>query len=352
VHAAWCERPVSHRGDAFAARFERVRDRLARLAGGASRVAIFCGSGTLANDVVAATLAADRTIGAGLILVNGEFGARLARQAARFGLVFRTLRQRWGRPWDLGAVADVLASSRRVGWVWGVHLETSTGTLNDLPGLRQVAGRAGVRLCLDAVSSLGALPLDLRGVHLASSSSGKALGAYAGLGIVFAAPDACAVPSARRIPTYLDLRAAMAARGPRFTVSSPLLAAVERALEPYDSPRECAERFAHYAGLGRTVRSSLRALGLRPVAEEEWAAPVVTSFTSPPGWTAQEFAATCRALGYEIAFASAYLRRRGWLQIATMGDLAEDELRPLFAGLGRQLAERNRRSRVANRVEA
>jgi aspartate aminotransferase-like enzyme len=315
-------------------------------------VALFCGSGTLANDVVAATLAADRTIGAGLILVNGEFGTRLARQAARFGLEFRTLRQRWGRSWDLGAVAEVLVRNRGLGWVWGVHLESSTGTLNDLPGLRHVADRAGVRLCLDAVSSLGAVPLDLRGVHLASGSSGKALGAYAGLGIVFAAPDACAVPSARRIPTYLDLRSAMAAQGPRFTIASPLLAAVERALEPYDSPRACEERFARYAGLGRFVRSNLRALGLELVAEEEWAAPVVTSFASPPGWPAQDFATTCRSLGYEIALASAYLRRRGWLQIATMGDLAEDELRPLFAGLARQLAERNRSSRVANRVEA
>ena len=41
---------------------------------GGPRVALFFGSGTLANDVVAATLASDRTAGAGLILVNGEFG--------------------------------------------------------------------------------------------------------------------------------------------------------------------------------------------------------------------------------------------------------------------------------------
>lgn len=109
-----------------------------------------------------------------MILVNGEFGVRLARQAARFRLKFRVLRQFWGRPWDLAAVALALANDRAVGWVWAAHLETITGMLNDLETLKDLVGRAGARLCVDAVSSLGAVPLDLRGVHLASSTGGKA----------------------------------------------------------------------------------------------------------------------------------------------------------------------------------
>jgi aspartate aminotransferase-like enzyme len=268
VRAAWCAPPVSHRSDGFVTRFKRVRDRLAGLVVGEPDVALFCGSGTLANDVVAATLGADRTAGTGLILVNGEFGARLARQAARFGLLFRSLRQPWGLPWDLGEVAEVLAADRAVGWVWGVHLESSTGTLNDLAGLRDIVRGARARLCLDAVSSLGAVPLDLRDVYLATGSGGKALGAYAGVGIVFTAAEARALPSGRRVPTYLDLRGALAARGPRFTVASPLLEALERALDDYATPTGRAARYVHYAELGRFVRSSLRSLGLEPVAAE------------------------------------------------------------------------------------
>jgi aspartate aminotransferase-like enzyme len=307
-------------------------------------VALFVGSGTLANDVVAAALAADRGSGTGLILVNGEFGARLARQALRFGLKFRTLRQPWGRPWDLAEVSRALAGDRSVGWVWGVHLESSTGTLNALAGLRDLAARSGVRVCIDAVSSLGAVPLDLRGVHLTTSSSGKALGAYAGLGIVFTAVDAGAPSHRRRVSTYLDLQAALAARGPRFTVPSPLLAALDRALDDHATPAARSARYAHHAALGRFVRSGLRALGLDPIADEATAAPVVTTFAPPPGWSAEAFAAACRALGYEVAHASGYLRRRGWVQIATMGELTEDDLKPLFAGLARQLARPGGRS--------
>jgi aspartate aminotransferase-like enzyme len=338
VRAAWGEPSVSHRSDAFIARYEGVRGRLAGLVEGSPRVALFVGSGTLANDVVAATLAADRGSGTGLILVNGEFGARLARQALRFGLRFRTLRQPWGRPWDLAPVAQALAEVRSLGWVWGVHLESSAGVLNDLAGLRDLAARAGVRVCIDGVSSLGAVPLDLRGVYLATGSSGKALGAYAGLGIVFAAPEACASGQRRRVPTYLDLRAALAARGPQFTVPSPLLVALDRALDAYATLAARAGRYAHYIGLGRFVRSGLRALGLDPIAGEASAAPVITTFAPPPGWSAEGFAAACRALGYEIAHASRYLRRRGWVQIATMGEVSDADLEPLFAGLARRLA--------------
>lgn len=344
VRAAWAEPPESHRSVAFIEQYEAIRDRLSGLVEGSPRAALFVGSGTLANDVVAATLAADRSGGTGLILVNGEFGARLARQATWFGLKFRTLRQPWGRPWDLDAVAKAMADDRSPGWVWGVHLESSTGVLNDLTGLRDVAADAGVRVCIDGISGLGAVPMDLRGVHLATGSSGKALGAYAGVGIVFASPDAIAMGPRRRVPMYLDLRSALAARGPQFTVPSPLLASLDRALDNYATPAARDARHAHYAALGRFVRSWLRSLGLEPIADEATTAPVITTFAPPPGWSSDAFAAACRELGYEIAHASGYLRRRGWVQIATMGDLTEDDMEPLFAGLARRLARSAGRS--------
>jgi aspartate aminotransferase-like enzyme/GNAT superfamily N-acetyltransferase len=345
VRAAWAGPPESHRSEAFIGQYEGIRGRLSGLAEGSPRVALFVGSGTLANDVVAATLAADRGCGTGLILVNGEFGARLARQASRFGLKFQTLRQPWGRAWDLTAVARVIAHDQSLGWVWGVHLESSTGVLNDLAGLRDVAAGTGVRVCIDGVSSLGAVPTDLRGVHLATGGSGKSLGAYAGVAIVFAAPDAIAMCPRRRVPMYLHLRSALAARGPQFTVPSPLLASLDRALEDYATLAGRDARYAHYAALGRLVRSGLRSLGCDPIAEEATAAPVITTFAPPPGWSTDAFAAASRALGYEIAHASGYLRRRGWVQIATMGDLAEDDLKPLFAGLAHRLARSAGRSR-------
>ncbi len=142
VHEAFRKPPIYHRGPEFTALFERVRRALAALAG-ARGCALFNGSGTLANEAVAALLAADPGPGRGLLLVNGEFGERLARQVTRFGLRPRVLNWPWGRPWDLGEVEAALADEPAGGWVWGVHLESSTGVLNELPALVRQARPRG-----------------------------------------------------------------------------------------------------------------------------------------------------------------------------------------------------------------
>ena len=339
VRSALTNVPRSHRCSEFIDRFERVRDRLGAIVGRArGEVAIFSGSGTLANEVVASAIKADPGLGLGLILTNGEFGDRLARQADRAGLETRVLRFPWGHPWNLGEVSETLSSHRGIGWVWGVHLESSTGMLNDLDGLVDRLRGTGVRVCVDSVSSLGATPIDLTGVHLASGSGGKSLGSFAGLGFVFASPDFLERPSASRPPTYLDLREALATRGPRFTVASPLVDALDRALDEFATPGRRAARYGRSVELGRRVREGLERLGLEPIAAEAWASPVLTTFAPPEGWSPDSFRAECRALGFEIGGDSDYLKSRGWLQIATMGAVTLADCETLFLGLADRIS--------------
>jgi aspartate aminotransferase-like enzyme/N-acyl-L-homoserine lactone synthetase len=339
VRDAMSAAPESHRGREFVDRFEYVRRRLEALVN-TTHVAILCGSGTLANDALAATLAADRQTREGLVLVNGEFGERLVRQAERFGLSFHVLRWPWGRPWDLDQVSDTLDRRPAVDWIWGVHLETSTGVLNDLAGLEQRLKNRGVRLCLDCVSSAGAVPLDLSRIWLATASSGKSLAGVAGLAIVFAARDALTGVNTQPVPTYLDVVAAVESVGPRFTCGSGVLLALDRALELYTTEADRRRRFEHYEQLGRYVRTRLRSIGLEPLVAEAFAAPIITTFTPPLGIPADAFLRQCRQWGYELSGHSSYLSQRGWVQIATMGHLTADDCEPLFEHLARWLGHR------------
>src|SRR5262249_20704390 len=108
VRTAFHQAPIYHRGPEFIDRFATLRRQLGTLVGGRS-VAVLNGSGTLGNEAVAATLSASPSGGRGVLLSNGEFGDRLARQAVRFGLTPRVLRWPWGKAWDLDAVSDALA---------------------------------------------------------------------------------------------------------------------------------------------------------------------------------------------------------------------------------------------------
>jgi aspartate aminotransferase-like enzyme len=119
---------------------------------------------------------------------------------------------------------------------------------------------------------------------------------------------------------------------------SPLVIALDRALDEYASPELRTARFEDYVRLGRFVRSELRELGLAPLAGDPVASPVMTTFAPPSGWHPREFLGACRTLGYELAGASDYLRHRRLVQIATMGDLSCESLGPLFTGLAERLA--------------
>jgi aspartate aminotransferase-like enzyme len=337
VRQAFHQPPIYHRGPAFIRRFTAVRDVLGQLVGG-RRVAILNGSGTLANETVAAALASIPWLGRGLMLVNGEFGERLVRQASRFGLHPRVLRWDWGEPWNLDAVEAALAEDSAENWVWGVHQESSTGVLNNLPGLVRVARRRGVQVCVDCISSLGAVPIQLQDVFLATGSSGKSLGSIAGAALVFADPGALERIDRSRIPSYFDLVAALTTEGPCYTFPSPTLLALEAALGEYSTPERAQAVYNRYAQLSRYVRRQLRELGLPPLARDEDASPVVTTFAPPGNESAVAFVERCLSWGIAIGGQSGYLAQRRLVQIATMGAVSQPMCEALFGPLATYLA--------------
>lgn len=308
--AAAHQRPgVSHRSPAFMCDFQATRQELCRLAN-ADHVDILMGSGSLANDAIVAEMSLWSS--AGLILSNGEFGERLIDHAARTKLRFETLQVPWGRAFERRAVEEILERDSSLRWVWAVHGETSTGVLNDLAMLKEITGVRGLRLSIDAISSLGTTPVDLRGVALASGVSGKGLAAFPGLAFVFR--DASSRPASRALPRYLDLGFYAERGGIPFTVSSNLVYALKAALEGFEGE----QHFAQLAQLAARLRGGLRALGLTPVAESA-TFPAVTTIALPTGHDSTQVGESLEEAGYLVHYRSDYLLSRNWLQICIMG---------------------------------
>jgi len=343
VRAAFSEPPIYHRDPEFITLFEDVRRALEQLTG-AHGVALEVGSGTLANEAVAATLAADPHRDNGLMLVNGEFGRRLVKQIQRFGARPRVLEWGWGEPWNLKQVAKVLDELGEGAWVWGVHQESSTGLMNALPELVELAEPHGVRVCADCVSSLGAVPVDLSKVYLATGATGKAFSSVAGMALIFADPERLTHLNTDNIPSYLDIPATLASVGPRFTVPSSLMKALSVALKVYDTPKKAQVRFDHYAQLGRYVRQRLRDVGLPPlVSDERVASPVITSFYPPGDESSYDFVNRCQTWGFLIGGQSGYLMEQRLVQIATMGTIGREHLDRLFEQMERWLWRQKKR---------
>lgn len=320
VMAAMAQPMISHRSGKFLEDVAQLQSRLCALVNARYMEFLF-GSGTLANEAIAAQLTLLKS--RGLLLVNGEFGQRLQDEVRRWQLSFDTFAVEWGQSFDLGTINTYLAAHPEIGWLWFVHCETSTGILNDLPGLVELCQRRGVKLCVDCISSLGVVELDLSQVYMASATSGKALGGVTGLAMVFY--NEPIEPSPDRLPSYLDLGSYRKAKGVPFTINTNLIYALSVALDTF------SERAYHtIAEDGAKVRSGLRKIGLEPLISDDEASPAVTTIALPPHISSVVVGDKLREYGFLLSYQSRYLVERNWIQICLMGDYRTDALPDLM----------------------
>ena len=326
VRRAFEQAPESHRADAFLKDFQAAKQVLCELVQ-ARHVELFLGSGTLANDVVAGQLSLEGT--PGLVLSNGEFGERLVDHARRFDLAFNLLEFPWGQPLDLAAVRSQLERARRPGWLWCTHCETSTGVLTDARRLTALCAEFQVKLCLDCISSVGTLPVDLTGVWLASGASGKGLRSYPGVSMVFY--HHAVVPSSKGLPRYLDLGSYAAQERVPFTFSSNLLHALHAAVRRV----RWDERFADLGELSAWLRPRLRELGFDLVGDGATTSPAVVTIALPGALNSVRIGQLMHDAGYLISYNSDYLRQRNWIQVCLIGECAREKVVSLLNALNR-----------------
>jgi len=333
VRRAFEQAPESHRSDAFTKDFQAAKQILCDLVQ-ARNVGLFLGSGTLANDVVAGQILLEEK--PGLVLTNGEFGERLVDHARRFGLTFDTLEFPWGQPIDPAVVRRRLEAAPAPGWLWCPHCETSTGVLNDLERLKTLGAEFHVKLCLDCISSIGTVPVDLRGVWLASCASGKGLRAYPGISMVFYHHEV--VPCSRRVPRYLDLGCYAAQETVPFTFSSNLLHALHAAVRRV----RWDERFAELSELSAWLRTRLPELGFELIGDSAGVSPAVVTIALPSHLDSATIGGLVQESGYLVSYNSDYLRRKNWIQVCLMGECAKEKVVSLLNALHRVCFPRRR----------
>lgn len=320
VKKAMVAEPFSHRSPEFESLLKSVQRKLTTLTG-ANDVQLLHGTGTFANDVIAGQLSLMK--GKGLILVNGEFSARLTDHANRFNMTFDTLEVEWGNCFEVNQLKRTLEKGA-YSWLWTVLCETSTGVLNDLDLLKELCAHHSIKLAVDGVSALGTVPFSLAGVAYASGVSGKALLSYTGLSFVFLDEE---VQKSDQLLRYLDLGTYVEAGGIPYTQSSNLVSALDTALERYEDPEGA---FMIIAERARKVRTAVTQAGLNILAQEENASPAIITITINNDVSAMNLGDTLYLNGFTVHYESAYLRKRNWLQISCVNDVNDKELNAML----------------------
>lgn len=310
VQEVYNEKPCSHRGDTFVKDFQKVRKLLCDLAN-TQQVQVLMGPGTLANDAVAGQLSL--LCSTGLILVSGEFGRRLVKNANGAKLFFHTLEIPEGQAFNREALEKALKQHPDIDWVWGTHCETSTGVLNDIEMYQDVCDAHDVKLCLDCISSLGTVPVDLSNVYLASGTSGKGLASISGLSMVFHNHNLYSAPD--DLPCVLDLGNYQEHAGIPFTIQSNLVYALLAALQGHD----WGKRFEDVRGWSKTIRRKLAEIDAPILAPDACAMPAVVTIALPEIHSSTTIGDKLKEHGILISYRSHYLLERNWIQACMMG---------------------------------
>ena len=263
--------PRSHLDPDLLAILDDIRARLGRIfraPEGALTLAV-SGTGTSGVETIAANLAEPGR--RAVVVVTGYFGERLAAILERYGADVDRVHVECGRAVDPGDVARAL--SHRADLVAMVHAETSTGVRNPVEAVASLAREHDALMIVDAVTSLGAIPLEAGawGIDACSSCSQKGLGAPSGLAPVLFSPRALS----RRVTCrsfYLDLSLLedyWLRRKYHHTISAPLIYALVTALEEVEE-EGLEARWSRHERVHQALVSALdeAGLSLRPAPSD------------------------------------------------------------------------------------
>ena len=175
-----------HFSEAFKTLFDKLGDKLKELLGTSNPVLFAATSGTGGIEALLTNMLSvgDKV----LILSNGFFGDRLLEMAQTLGLNALKLDFDWERPIDPGTAKTLVLSNlgNGVKAVLMVHLESSTGIINDLSQIGEALRDTNVAFLVDAVGSVATCPIEIDewNVDGLACTSYKGLRSPAGVSII------------------------------------------------------------------------------------------------------------------------------------------------------------------------
>ncbi len=268
-----------------------------------------------------------------IVGVAGAFGTRLAEIAERLGAKLTRLDAEWGRIVEPARVADALKAAKKPKVVALVHAETSTGAHQPIEEISKLVHDTRALMVLDAVTSLGCMPVEVDKwqIDACYSCTQKGIGAPPGLApITFSerAMDAVHRRKSKCSSWYLDVALIEHYWGPdrlyhhtapitmNYALYEALRIVVEEGLET---------RWKRHVANAAALVAGLSAMDLKLVAQEGHRTPQLTAVAVPDGIDeARVRAELLRLFNIEIGAGLGPFKGKVW-RIGLMGESSRRE---------------------------
>jgi 2-aminoethylphosphonate-pyruvate transaminase len=286
----------------------RVRDRLRAIVNASdTHVTVpMQGSGTFAVEAALGTLVPKN--GKSLVLVNGAYGKRMCKILDYMGRAYAAYETAEDTPPDPAEVDRRLAADPSLSHVLMIHCETTSGLLNPVGEVAQIAKARGRALLLDSMSAFGAIPLDLKATpcDAVMASSNKNLEGVPGMGFVIVRTETLKAAKGNAHSLSLDLydqwQAMEANKQWRFTPPIHVIVALDKAIEQFDKAGGVKGRNARYSANCRILVDGMRKMGFVTLLPDKLQAPIIVTFRMPkdPNFKFERFYELLKDQGYVI----------------------------------------------------
>jgi 2-aminoethylphosphonate-pyruvate transaminase len=325
----------------FIAIVRDIRERLLRIGGappgGDYECVLMQGSGTFAiESVISSAIPRDGRL---LVLVNGAYGRRIVEMARVHGIEVETVEAPENRKICPEAVAERLGELADITHVAVIHCETTTGIVNPIGEIGEQVARSGAAYIVDAMSSFGAIPIDLDAVHadFLVSSANKCIEGVPGFGFVLARRSQLVAPKGRARTLSLDLNAqwqGLETGGQfRFTPPTHAMLAFHQALRELDAEGGVQGRAARYCRNHQVLAAGMGAMGFEPYLAPEDQSYIITTYRYPanPEFRFEEFYSRLSEMGFVIY--PGKLSKEPCFRIGTIGRIGVNEIAALLGAI-------------------
>jgi 2-aminoethylphosphonate-pyruvate transaminase len=339
-------RDLGSRDCEFIGLVKEIRDKLVALGQGDLReytAVLMQGSGTFGLEaVVSSTVPPDGKL---LVIINGAYGKRLAKIASVLKIDTITLEYSENTTPNLREIEDAIKADDKIACVSVVHCETTTGIINPIEEIGELVAKSGAKYFVDAMSSFGAVPLDLAGCHIdyLVSSANKCIEGVPGFSFAL-----CKLRSLKETAGFarsvsldlLDQYQGFEKNGQfRFTPPTHALVAFRQALAELELEGGVRGRAERYRKNYETLVAGMREMGFQEYLKREHQGYIITSFLYPddPNFSFEKFYESLNQKDYVIY--PGKVSDANCFRIGNIGRIFEADVKALLAAIEETITE-------------
>lgn len=285
------------------------------------------GSGTFAIEASLGSFC-PKSGGKTLVVANGAYGDRAAKILQKLDRPVTKIDKGDSAAPTAEEIAAALDADPHISHVWVIHCETTSGIVNPIVDIAKAVKARGKVFMVDAMSSFGALPLDMAdGIDVMVSSSNKCIEGVPGFSYVLVKRQLLEASKGCSHSVVLDLYEqwiGLESNGQfRFTPPTHALVAFHQAMKEHAAEGGVAARGRRYGRNAQILIKGMREMGFSTLLNDNEAGPIIQTFLTPrdPNFDFEDFYEELRARGFAIY--PGKLTKRPSFRIGTIGKVDE-----------------------------